>query len=328
MTVTIGLVSLLVACQPKPSAPGASGETTSGYDSDGGAGDDDSSSGAADTADTTDTADTAGHQGPYYIVSNAGSGAMRKYDLDGRYIGDLVAPNSFLPGASQIEVAPDNRTLLVGTFTDEGVWQVDLETGADLGPLPGEDFLVAPSVFSYRADGALLVSDFIGAVVYAYDFESGEWLGEAFETGHQVNPHEVVPVGDDYLVADYGAGSITRYDADGAFQGVIANGAELRGPLGMLLTPDGERLLVSNNANGTVTSYNPITGEYLGALVSGIGLAYPEGLAITPDGELLVASPQNTTIFRVDIETGEVLGEFEHVDGDEGTVDVLLVQPD
>ena len=316
MTVTIGLVSMLVACQPKPSTPAASGETgtTSGYDS----------SGAADTADT---ANTAGPQDPYYIVSNAGTGAMRKYDLDGKYIGDLVAPNSFLPGASQIAVAPDSRTLLVGTFSDEGVWQVDLETGADLGPLPGEDFLVGPSNFGYRADGALLVSDFLGGAVYAYDYAGGVWLGEAFEAGHQTNPHEVIQHGGGYLVTDYRQGSITRYDAEGAFVGVLADGEELRGPLGMLLTPDGERLLVSNNGPGTVTSYEPDTGELLGTLAEGIGLAYPEGLAITPDGDLLVASPQNTTIFRVDIETGEVLGEFEHVEGDEGTVDVLLVQP-
>ena len=265
---------------------------------------------------------------PYYIVSHAATRALRTYDVDGRWLGDLVPAGSFLPGSSQIGLSPDGERVLVATFGDSGVWQVDLGTGADLGPLGGEEHgLTGPSTVSISPDGLVLVADFLGGEVHAYDPATDAWQGPFFETGHLTNPHEIVFVDGEYLVTDFARGSITRFAADGAFVAVVDDGPELRGPLGMVPTPDGRRVLVANNLSHEVVAFNASSGRFRGTLVDGV-LSYPEGLELTPDGrELLVTSAQNAAIFRVDLETGELMGQFESQDDDEGVVDVLRVDP-
>jgi len=281
----------------------------------------------ADTEPSPDTEPAATEAPePFYLVSNAPTGAMNKHAPDGSYLGDLIAPNTVLDGASQIDLTPDGRTLLVSSFSDS-VHTFDAITGEDLGAFPPNDALRGVSVFAYRPDGVLLVSDFKGGAVHAFDLEERAWLGEFFAPGHLTNPHEVVHIHDSYLVADYGAGAIVRFNTDGSFRDVLADGPDLRGPLGMIMAPDGERLLVTNNHTGRVSIYDPQSGEHLGVLAQDIGLMYPEGMELTPEGELLVASPRNTTIFRISADDGAVLGQFEQPAAAEGTVDVLWVAP-
>lgn len=263
---------------------------------------------------------------PYYIVSSAPVGGMHRFDLDGNHLGDLVAPNTELPGASQIGLDPTGAVLLVATYDNGNVRQIDLETGEGLGRLPGSGMLTGPSTISHHADGRVLVADFLGGTVQGYDPATEAW-SEALTGADMRNPHEILEVDGDYLVTDYGNGEILRFGPDGVYIETLADGPELAGPLGMVLSPDGTELLVTNNANNDVIAFDPVTGDVLRTVVSDIGLQFPEGLEITPDGDLLIASPRNNTIYRVDIATGQEIDTFETVDTMDGTVDVLLVTP-
>ena len=64
---------------------------------------------------------------PFYIV--AASDSIQKYDLDGNYLGDLVAAAGDLASASQMALSPDGTRLFVGTFQAAGGSLVMLAKG-------------------------------------------------------------------------------------------------------------------------------------------------------------------------------------------------------
>lgn len=262
-----------------------------------------------------------------YLV--AGADSILRYSLEGDYLGELVSPGTTLTTASQFAVSPDGGTLYVGTYqAGSNVSIFDARTGAYRGNLDDGGPLRAPSVISFSKGGSLLVSDFLGGEVYAYDPQTQQRIGAFFTGGNLVNPHEVLQVDGGYLVSDYGRSRVNRYNDDGTFDSVFLQAGaatQLSRPLDMLISDDGGELFVSNNASGRVTVYDTQTGDLLRTIGAG-NLRFPEGLAWAPDGSLIVANAGQGTVRRFDAQTGALLDTFEQVPGlTQGLTDVLLV---
>lgn len=278
------------------------------------------------TAGLTPVAAAGGE--PYFIAAERDS--VVKYDLEGNYIGTLIEPGGDLTGASQMAVGPGGQTLYVGTFSAAGnVSMFDAKTGEFLGRLDDGGPLQAPSVISFSHKGTMLVSDFNGGEVYEYDLETNTRLGSFFDSDKLVNPHEVLQFDGGYLVSDYGAQRVFKFNQDGSFDRLFltANAHGISRPLDMILSDDGSRLYVSNNGSQSVTVYDTTTRELVQTLGGpGGGMQFTEGLAWHPDGSLIVANAGGGNIMKWDVGTGELLGLFGPRDGQErGATDVQLV---
>jgi sugar lactone lactonase YvrE len=83
--------------------------------------------------------------------------------------------------------------------------------------------------------------------------------------------------------------------------------ANLDGPLGMAIAPNGRELLVCSELAGCVERYDLKTWERLGTLIpkgSG-GLEKPSSIVVAPDGEsLLVADFESSRVLQFDAATG------------------------
>lgn len=98
----------------------------------------------------------------------------------------------------------------------------------------------------------------------------------------------------DVLVADRTAGRVLRYSDAGTFLNVLVNtGAELYGPDGLAISPDGTKLYVSDMANKVVrydyngtTATNPLVITDNGSST----LNVPGGVAVSPDGTKVYVS--------------------------------------
>jgi len=96
------------------------------------------------------------------------------------------------------------------------------------------------------------------------------------------------------LVTSKNDNRVMRFDLTGAYQGnLVAPGAGgLSSPAGLMLSPDGSKLLVASAGTNSVLAYDPNTGASLGAFVaagSG-GLSAPFGMTFGPNGLLYVTS--------------------------------------
>ena len=115
------------------------------------------------------------------------------------------------------------------------------------------------------------------------------------------------------LVSSGGDHRILEFDADGAYQGdlVPALSGGLISPAGLVLTPDGQTLLVSSSGNDRVLAYDSGDGAPAGVFVaagSG-GLVSPFGLTYGPNGNLFVTS-DNNEVLEYDAQDGSFVQVF------------------
>lgn len=230
--------------------------------------------------------------------------------------------------------SPDGK-LYVSNMADNGVQEVDPESGrvrqvvkgalafpADLAAADGK--LYVADVFAFRAvdtktgkvtdldrvhaagahleypvgvavgrDRVLLASSLSGAVM-AYDRTTGAhrktWHGLAA-------PADVLELpGGDVLVAELGAGRLTRLKGDSAIP--IAQG--LAGPTSLAAGP-GEEVYVAETAAGRIVRINSAT-EAKATLVAGLSL--PKGLAVLPDGRIITLEMGAKRLTAIDPKTG------------------------
>jgi len=114
------------------------------------------------------------------------------------------------------------------------------------------------------------------------------------------------------LVSNAGDGSVKEFDALGGFGGnLVAPGAGgLRGPAGLLWTPEG-RLLVASRDGDAVLEFDGASGAFLRVLVAGGAspLDAPFGMTLGPEGALYVTSEPGA-VLRYDRADGTFLGAF------------------
>ena len=125
----------------------------------------------------------------------------------------------------------------------------------------------------------------------------------------------------DYLLVNsYYTDEVLRFDCrTGEYMGVFAAAAELDGPNGIALGPDG-LLYVSSYDNASVLRFDGESGRFVDVFIDrGVGgLETPQELAFGPSGDLYVVLG-DPAVLRYDGKTGEYLGEFATTD---------LVEPD
>jgi len=120
-----------------------------------------------------------------------------------------------------------------------------------------------------------------------------------------------VAAADNIFVANFGIGTITKYDADG--NAALFSGAFINGPSGIALDASGN-VYVSTNDN-TVEKFSP-TGTDLGVFAN-LGLNNPLGLALDRAGNLYVANFIGNTVRKI-APDGTDLGIFAIVIGPTG----------
>jgi streptogramin lyase len=254
--------------------------------------------------DSTETGETATPLAPRLLVSGYKSGAVLVLDpADGAIVTTLPG----LPGAQATRVHPDGRLLLVAEEAP-GVYVADATTFEGLAPLIVNDPNTAED-----------------------------------ETGGLTSPTGVAFLAEEIVVGDYKTDRILRYDAQGAYLGVFAEGIEgLDGPdAGLVVGPEGDlwvpcfesNLILRLDASGAVVervegATNPRhlwfdaegalwvsswgSGEILrrdgGVFTAVVSPRAPTGFVVEPDGKAIwVTSDQTSRVLRLDIATGEAL---------------------
>ena len=138
----------------------------------------------------------------------------------------------------------------------------------------------------------------------------------------------------EFIVSSLFTDNVLRYESDGAYSGVFAQGGGMESPNGIVFGPDGH-LYVSNTHSPTVRRYHRETGRYLGKFVrdrpgtavdeSG-GLGDPAGIVFGPDDNLYVSSSTTDQVLRFDGRSGVFIDVF--AESEELTPVTLAFGPD
>jgi streptogramin lyase len=167
-----------------------------------------------------------GPDGQLYVLQWGGNGRVKRYGLDGRFLGDFTTV-----GVPQsIGLAWDgDGSLYVSSYSQDHVRKFD-PAGKDLG-LFIDSNLTGPTNIWFDEAGDLLVADYDGRAVRRFD-RAGNYLGDFIRGVTQVEGVDFLPNGD-ILLGDGGARAVKRFDRNGAYlRNHVAAGA------GGLLTPN------------------------------------------------------------------------------------------
>jgi len=249
----------------------------------------------------------AAAQGPFVLVSD--QLAIRKYSVEGVYLGDFLAADS--PYAQQpqhMDIGPDGNLYManygggVEVFSLQGEHVRTVQTGSELRQ---------PAFLTFHND-TLVVSSLGTRRVLQYDTLDNDALLPDLVTlpSNLRAPHTVLfrDNGEMLVTVTGNPQQLARFDADGNYLDAFATDA-MRRPVQIAATDDGERLLVSNfNPGGGIETFDAETGEHLGAFATD-SQQRSDGIHLLPDGSVLVAYHFAQTISRY-AQDGTPLGVF------------------
>ena len=242
-------------------------------------------------------------------VSSRGTNAVKKYDMNGGYLGDFVTSGSGgLSNTEDILFHPDGSVLVTG-FGNSSVKRYDGSTGDYLGDFSSGYTLASPSKMSIGPDSLIYVTQW-GTTqnkVVRFTLE-GEFHDEFTSIGAPKGLGHVWDEQKNFYIALFGtggSGTIHKFDSLGNDLGTFINSTVIQGPTSIWFDGDGS-MLVEDWTLGKVFRYDE-DGEYLEEFIS--GMTSPEGIAITPDGKLLIGDwgQDAVHLFTTD---GESLGYF------------------
>ena len=156
--------------------------------------------------------------------------------------------------------------------------------------------LFRPDGFSFDAQGKMFVSDFFNSRVQQFDPATGDWIRDVVTDAGLANPLEnrLSADGQTLYVSSYGTNQVRTYNvSDGAFLGLAA-GAPLVGPVGQLVLPGGQDLLVTGWQSNTIFRFDANTGVSKGVFTSGGFLNRPNNLAL-----LNIPEPTGASMFSL-----------------------------
>ena len=146
---------------------------------------------------------------------------------------------------------------------------------------------------------SLLVSSRLSNQVLQYSLPSGTFfaalIGPGAGDSALLSPYgiKVGPDGKIY-VASYGNNRVLRYNADGSFDTIFAQGNGLSSPQGIVFDSAG-KLYISNSGSDNVLRFNA-DGTFDRIFATGNGLTTPVGITFGPDGKLYVVSKGSSQI--------------------------------
>lgn len=167
-----------------------------------------------------------GADGLLYVLQWNGNGRVRRYELNGTYVGEFTTVG--VPQSIGMDW-DSSGNLYVSSYTSDLVRRFD-GAGNDLGVFISTD-LVGPTNVWFDGNGDLLVSDYDGGAVKRFD-AAGLFQGE-FVTGLvAVEGIALYPDGS-FLVGNGGTHAVKRFDASGAYLDDL-----IPGSTGGLLNPN------------------------------------------------------------------------------------------
>lgn len=200
----------------------------------------------------------------------------------------------------------------ISSFGTNQLMRFDEDTGAFMGVVAD---VAGPFASQIGYGGDLFVSSHFTGEVLRFDANTGEFKG-AFIKAHEgglTNPTapNFGPDGKVY-VGDLASNRVLRYDSNGNFTDVFADGvtSPLNGPF--MQTFDETSMYIASGYTNSILRYNLKTKEFMGHFVapgSG-GLVVPVGLEFGPDGNLYTSSSATSEVLRYNGKTGEFIDKF------------------
>lgn len=168
----------------------------------------------------------------------------------------------------------------------------------------GAGSLAAATGLAFGPDGDLLVASSGTHQILRFDPDSGEFLGVFAEHEELSSPYSMAfgPTGDLFVSS---GSCVLRFDAAGAFAGVVVGGLET--PIGLRFAADGS-LWIAHAGAHEVVRVDPETGARLGSPLRAEELRFPSDLLFTPDDRLLVSSAFTGSVLAFDPRDGALLG--------------------
>lgn len=248
------------------------------------------------------------------FVSSRATSSVKNYDLEGKYLGNFVAPGyGGLSGTEDILFHPDGRILVSG-FQNTAIKSYDGESGLYLGDFSNGYTLATPSKMSIGPDSLIYVTQW-GTTqnkVVRFDLD-GNFVDEFTNVGVSNGLGHIWDIYGDFYIAQYGNGGngiIRRFDPDGNDLGTFVNSAILQGPTNIWWGPGGD-LFITDWTVGNVLRYSS-SGSYKGVWAT--GMVNPEGVATLPNGDVLIGDWGVDAVHRFD-SLGTSLGMFNSFGG-------------
>jgi DNA-binding beta-propeller fold protein YncE len=210
---------------------------------------------------------------------------------------------------------------------------VELDSRLDkvlFGSTPQEkyDWLKKPHAVEFDPQGRILVTDSVLSALFRFDL--AERRVDVFGTKGVI--HLVQPLGLDVsadglvFVADVGIRQILCFDDGGKLVKAYDADGKLTNPSDVAVSPDAQRLYVTDSKNHRVMVIDRATGDVVDSFGgNGVGdgeFAFPTALSFDPDGNLLVVDQLNSRVQVFDPD-GEYLDQF----GGRGTDFGSFVRP-
>ncbi len=213
------------------------------------------------------------------FVNSRGTNAIKKYDENGNYLGNFIAPNyGGLIAPEDILFHPDGTMLVTGAGNTT-IKRYDGQTGQYLGNFSSGYSLEIPSKMSIGWDSLLYVTQW-GTTqnkVVRFDLD-GNFVDEFTKTPAPNGLGHLWDANKNFYISIYGNGAngtIQKFDSLGNSLGTFINSSILQGPTDIWFDTNGD-MLVEDWTVGRVLRYNS-SGQYLGIFVN--GLTNPEGMA-------------------------------------------------
>lgn len=236
----------------------------------------------------------------YLLVTDAAEDTVRKYSLDGTYLGTVF--ESGAGGVDQplgITLGADGSLLVSGDLSRK-VHRFDLDTGAFLGDFATHPSMVGPAGMTSR-DGNLYVSDGRTGSVLRFDSMTGAYV-DTFITGMAVPEAVMFEADGDVIVGDWLRSEFREYDGEtGEFKRFVVRGNGLERPLHAELSADGSSIFSVNLFGNTLTEHDVATGGLLRTVdltANGSPLNGPVDWVELSDGTFVVSSTLTGQLLR------------------------------
>ncbi|MEO0483191.1 MAG: hypothetical protein AAF138_06165 [Planctomycetota bacterium] len=264
----------------------------------------------------------------FLLVTDAAEDTVRKYDLDGQYLGTVFESGS--GGLNQplgINVAPDGSLLVAGDLSRK-VHRYDMATGASLGVFAESPQMVGPAGITFH-NGALWVSDGRTGRVFRFDENTGASLG-VFASGMAVPEAVMFDGNGKVVIGDWLRSEYRIYDEQtGDFERILTQGSGLNRPLHAEFSEDGSSILAVNFLGNRMTEHDSETGRLLRTVDlrnNSAPMSGPVDWVTLADGSRIVSSTNNGKLLKYDADW-QYLGVFAEGNATRAGAMVLVPAP-
>ncbi len=232
-------------------------------------------------------------------VSSTAENAIKHYEGDGTFLGNIVPANSGGLGGPQDIIFMDDGTMIVSGILNTAIKQYDASSGDYLGNFTSGYNLNQPTRMRIRDNLLYVIQWGTGDnKVVRFDLD-GNFVDEFSSIGITQSIGIDWDSAGNMYVSSFGQGPngfVQKFDTSGNDMGMFIDSTILQGPTDIWFDEDGT-LLVEDWTVGVVRRFSS-TGEYIDDFIT--GMANPEGVAFFPNGDILICDWGTDTVERFD----------------------------